>query len=156
MNESGNDNYLSVPISENLISELMQKNPSGGVRALLEDIAWDYLERTSEKGDIFQSENKGIKWGRLYLPGGTRLMMEYRGIQKFATVTGNAIEYMDSEFESPSKLANYIANGTSRNAWRDFWIKRPNDREWIQADQLRLRNEGKQAIDLEQLFHNKD
>lgn len=152
MNDKSFDNCLSIPLSENLIQELFDRQPTAGIRTFIEDIVWDYLERTSEASNGAEREKQGIKWGRLYLPGGTRLMMEYKGKQKFATVSNNVIIYEDIEFESPSRLANHIANGTSRNAWRDFWIKRPTDKEWMQAELLRFRNEREKMIDLDQLF----
>ncbi|WP_177219754.1 hypothetical protein [Nitrosospira multiformis] len=43
----------------------------------------------------------------------------------------------EGEAFSRSGLANRIASGTSRNAWRDLWIKRPRDKEWVLANDLR-------------------
>ncbi len=40
---------------------------------------------------------------------------------------------------SPGGAANKIA-GSARNAWRDLWIKRPNDSEWALADNCRSRD----------------
>jgi hypothetical protein len=37
-------------------------------------------------------------------------------------------------------MANIIAK-SSRNAWRDLWIKRPDDKDWKLADDCRA--EGK-------------
>lgn len=152
MNTSGSEDFISVPLSENLIKELIQRNPSSSLRSFIEDIVSDYLERTSDKDEINELEQTGIKWGRVYLPSGTRLMMEYKGKQNFATVSNGQITYKEQVFTSASRLANHLANGTSRNAWRDFWIKRPSDKEWIQADHLRLKVERDNMIDLDQLF----
>jgi hypothetical protein len=43
---------------------------------------------------------------------------------------------------SPTALANQIANNTSRNAWRDLWIKFPGDDGWRLAQDLREAHEG--------------
>lgn len=39
-------------------------------------------------------------------------------------------------FDIPGRLANTVA-GTIHNAWRDWWIKRPGDTEWLLADDCR-------------------
>ena len=38
---------------------------------------------------------------------------------------------------SPSQWASKIAGGTSRNAWRDIWIKERGSDRWVLADDLR-------------------
>jgi len=38
---------------------------------------------------------------------------------------------------SPSEFANKVA-GSSRNAWRDLEIRRPDVDDWVSADRLRM------------------
>lgn len=51
-------------------------------------------------------------------------------------IRGPASEPNDWAKEAPGRLANTIA-GTSRNAWRDLWIKRSGHTEWRLADDCR-------------------
>lgn len=37
---------------------------------------------------------------------------------------------------SPSQMVAAAA-GEARNAWRDLWVRRPQDKEWSPADKLR-------------------
>ena len=53
-----------------------------------------------------------------------------KGWKDGAEVAHEKIMYEGEAF-SPSGLANRIASGTARNAWRDLWIKKPRDKEWI-------------------------
>lgn len=71
----------------------------------------------------------------LFLPDGTQLRMPYKQKDYFAKVVGDQIMYEGKAF-SPSNLVNEIT-GTSRNAWRDLWIKFPGDSDWKLADELR-------------------
>ena len=61
--------------------------------------------------------------------------MQYKGAYFYAKVDGDEIIY-DGKPISPGSLANTIA-GNSSNAWRDLWIKRPEDKEWKLADECR-------------------
>lgn len=66
--------------------------------------------------------------------------MQYRGNDFFARVNGDEIIYKDMA-TTPGELANQIANGTSRNAWRDLWVKFPGDEDWRLAQDLREAHE---------------
>ena len=85
------------------------------------------------------SKNSGpgaLVWGELTLPEGTNLKMRYRGEDHFAIVSGGKI-VDHGETYSPSEWARKVARDTSRNAWRDIWIKGQDGTGWILADQLR-------------------
>jgi hypothetical protein len=70
--------------------------------------------------------------------------MPYGGRTNEAEIRHEKIFIMGrEEIFSPSVLASKIANGTSRNAWRDLRVKRPSDREFRLADELRSGGAGK-------------
>ncbi len=62
-----------------------------------------------------------------------------KGTYFYAKVEGDEIIYKGKSL-SPASLANKIVNG-SRNARRDLWLKRPENREWSLADESRAENE---------------
>ena len=66
--------------------------------------------------------------------------MHYKGKDYHAQVEENQIIY-ERKSMTPSELANHIANGTSRNAWRDLYIKFPGDEGWRLAQDLREAHE---------------
>jgi len=99
-----------------------------------------WMENASWKEDLLQREvprkiDKGYRWKNIFMPNGTSLRMKYKGEHHYASVHGDKIIF-EGEEVSPSEFANSVT-GTSRNAWRDIWIKRPNDPEWVFADELR-------------------
>jgi 5-methylcytosine-specific restriction endonuclease McrA len=75
------------------------------------------------------------KNSKVFLPHGSDVRMSYKGKDHIALVEGNDLIYNGS-ITTPATLANNVA-GHSRNAWRDLWIKFPNDDTWILADDLR-------------------
>lgn len=83
---------------------------------------------------------KGYWWKEVFLPHGTALRMRYKGNYFYAKIEQDSVVYEGKIYRSPSKIANEITN-SSRNAWRDFEIKRPEDKHWNLAKVLR--REGK-------------
>jgi len=77
----------------------------------------------------------GFQWKSLFLPDGTEVRMQYKSVWYYAKVEGDKLIY-EGEPITPGRLANTVS-GTSRNAWRDLWIKRPADFEWLLADDCR-------------------
>ena len=55
--------------------------------------------------------------------------------QHFAIIEHEEVHYEGQSF-TPASWANHIA-GHSRNAWRDIYVKRPTDSEWVFANTLR-------------------
>lgn len=88
--------------------------------------------------DVFDQE-KGYRWKQLLLPHGTLIRMKYKGQFHYAKVEGDLIKH-DERDVSPSEFANLVT-GTSRNAWRDLEVKRPQDSAWFLADFLRDQEE---------------
>lgn len=150
--------FVFIPIPSHLYNELVLRigHPNADVASYVEHAVQTYLDRTEEDdwSDAYklwkeQSEpaaefrarfgdpDKGYYWTPLFLPNGTRIMMPYGGQTYEAEIRHERILLGDEEMTSPSVLASHLANGTSRNAWRDLRIKRPGDIEFRLADELR-------------------
>jgi len=101
--------------------------------------AIDYwLDNASWKPELLPpalSDAHGYNWKSVFLPHGTEIRMRYRSAYKYAKVEGDEVLY-EGQPTTPGRLANAIA-GSSRNAWRDLWIRRPGECEWTLADTLR-------------------
>lgn len=151
------NNKLCIPISTEIIHEmLLRGGPKKDLSAWIEDVLMNYLDDTEENDgwqeeyyefldrqrgesgfrDKYGDANKIYRWQEIDLPNGTQLYMEYKKQKHYASVQFEKIIY-EGESYSPAELARKIANGTTRNAWRDFYIKRPSDNGWILADVLR-------------------
>lgn len=131
---------ISVPIYTQQFLELANfLRSNGDPRDPVEivSVAIDYwLDNASWKPELLsESDTRGYQWKNLFLPSGTQIRMQYNGAYFYAKVDGDEIIY-DGKPISPGSLANTIA-GNSSNAWRDLWIKRPEDKEWKLADECR-------------------
>ena len=151
---------VSIPIPSDVYAELLfrKMDKYQDIGTWIEDIVRDFLNRTEDEGywadeyyewktDSVQEEDfikkygdplKGYHWQSLFLPNGTKISMKYKDERYFAEVKNQNIHYENS-FYSPATLARKIANDTSRNAWRDLYIKKPNEKQWILANDLRKR-----------------
>lgn len=104
-------------------------------------MAIDYwLDNATWKQDVLMPKtvhntDKGYHWKTIFLPHGTKLRMKYKNEWHYAEILGDKVVFGGEE-SSPSAFVNK-ATGTSRNAWRDIWIKRPQDQGWIFAETLR-------------------
>jgi hypothetical protein len=78
----------------------------------------------------------GYFWKPLLLPPGTVIRMKYKRKVSEASIVGDDFVFAGEKI-SPSEFANRVANNTNRNAWRDLLIRRPHDREFQLADDLR-------------------
>lgn len=159
--------YISVPIRADLIQEIYRRRDLSepvSIAGFVEHALESFLERTegdSENWDndayidaywsnresederqMYGERNEGYMWKNLFLPNRTKLRMTYKGALHEAEIKHEQIVYEgQTEFEgtpfSPSSLVSKIAEGTRRNAWRDIYIQRPGDRDWILADVAR-------------------
>ena len=137
---------ISVPVSTDLFVRLVDflrergsdRDPVAAVDSAIEY----WLDNASWKAEdlmpeVFERKNfLGYMWKALLLPPGTQVRMTYKGNTYHAAVEGDNFVY-ESRKMTPSEFANTVAEGTARNAWRDLWIKRPRDREFRLADELR-------------------
>jgi hypothetical protein len=134
---------ISVPISTQVfmrLAEFLRENNSSADPVDIVDAAIEYwLENTSWKKDLMPAvsftDDNGYTWKEVFLPSGTKLRIKARGEFAYAEVRQDKI-YFQEEPVSPSEFAN-LATGTTRNAWRDVWVRRPTDSDWKVADELR-------------------
>lgn len=132
--------YISVPVQTQQFIELANfLRSNGDLRDPVQivSVAIDYwLDNASWKPELLsESDTRGYQWKNLFLPSGSQIRMQYKGVYFYAKVEDDEIIY-EGQSISPGSLANTIA-GNSRNAWRDLWIKRPEDKEWKLADECR-------------------
>jgi hypothetical protein len=152
---------VAVPVSGSIIAEIILRS-QGRVDpvGLIESAITDFLERTrgdalvwsEEHADAVAEEHadgslqkygpasRGYYWtsrlGSAFLPNGTQLKMPYKGRDHFAEIRHQQ-PYYEGAPCSPSQFASRVANLTSRDAWRDIWVKRPDDKDWLTANRLR-------------------
>ncbi len=120
-------NYLQSAQSETSVSEFFC-------------MAADYYQQSIEDkpedlGRLLKRSVRGYMWKDLNLPAGTQARMKYKGSWHYAAVDGDDF-MVDGQPMSPSQFANTVTS-SSRNAWRDVYIKRPADSGWTLADTLR-------------------
>jgi hypothetical protein len=132
--------HISISIPTDQFLELVDfLRSNGDLRDPVELVstAIDYwLDNASWKPELIAvSDTRGYQWKSLFLPDSTQVRMQYKGRYFYSKIEGDELIY-DGNPISPANLANSIA-GSSRNAWRDLWIKRPIDTEWILADDCR-------------------
>lgn len=97
-----------------------------------------FLDNASWKPELIPQPDqfdRGFLWKELFLPRGTQLRMKYQGRYFYAAVEDDEIIY-EGEPVSPSGFTISVT-GTSRNAWADIEVKRPNDTTWVRAKSLR-------------------
>lgn len=148
---------IAVPVSQHLVAELYARaGKSADIAKTIENVFSDFLERTRYDDDLWEGSwleqrdeedeqalleehgppSGGYRWGPVFLRNGTRIRMEYKGSLHYALVEHDRIVFDDRPY-SPSRLASTIASGTSRNAWRDLWVREPGTSQWVLADDLR-------------------
>lgn len=81
-----------------------------------------------------------LVWKEITLRPGTEVRMAYGGKHHYAKVQGGRIRDEDGAY-SPSEWASKVAEGTSRNAWRDLWFRQPPSFTWVPAQLLRQQAE---------------
>ena len=131
---------ISVPIHTEQFIELIDFLRGKGdlrdpVQAVADAIDYWMMNADFKPELLRQAAGRGYQWKGLFLPDGTELRMQYKGEYHYAQVDGDQLLYQGKP-TTPASLANTVA-GSSRNAWRDLWIKRPADAEWYLADVLR-------------------
>jgi hypothetical protein len=137
---------IAVPVPTDVFLGLAQflreqRSHLDPVDAVAEAIYY-WMDNASWKPELLPAtspSSRGYTWRykdkSLFLPDNTEIRMRYRDQYHYAKVDRDQIMF-DGVSVSPSVLANRIT-GSNRNAWRDLWIKRPTDKEWKLADDLR-------------------
>jgi hypothetical protein len=131
--------HVSVPVPTDLFLDLAaflrgKGSKSDPVEVIAEAVGY-WMENATWKLEDLLPDALGYYWKELFLPHGTRLRMRYKGQYHYCGVDGDQLIFRDRAV-SPSEFANKVT-GTPRNAWRDLEIRRPNDDDWLPADQLR-------------------
>lgn len=135
--------HISVPIPTGLFLDLAtflrsKGDPRDPVSCVASAIDY-WLDNADWKPELYSKrKTHGYQWKGLFLPDGTELRMQYKNTYFYAKVVSDELIYEGTP-TSPANLANTIAS-TSRNAWRDLWIKRPEDNEWMLADEQRKKD----------------
>jgi hypothetical protein len=78
---------------------------------------------------------RGYQWKSLFLPDGTVLRSWSYGENNYARVEGDLIIH-EGKAVSPNQFAQSFAR-TTRNAWTDLYIRRPEDKQFKLACRLR-------------------
>lgn len=86
---------------------------------------------------------RGYQWKSLFLPEGTELHSWSYGDHNYARVVGDDIIHKGRPV-TPNKFAQSFAR-TTRNAWTDLSIKRPEDKQFRKAHLLRKEVERQQS-----------
>ncbi len=131
---------ISVPVSTEQFLGLVEFLRSNNDPRDPVHVIWDAIDywqdNASWKPELLSvRENRGYQWKSLFLPEGTQIRMQYKGAYHYAKVEGDDIIF-DGKPISPGSMANTITS-SSRNAWRDLWILRPQDDEWKLAQDCR-------------------
>ncbi len=131
---------ISVPVDTKtfvaLCDFLREANDPRDPVEIFDLAVWYWMDNASWKPELLrQTDTNGYQWKNVFLPAGTQIRMQYRGKYFYAQVDGDQVVF-DGEPITPSALANKITM-SSRNAWRDLWIKRPKDDDWKLAQDLR-------------------
>lgn len=148
--------YIYVPLKVELYAELVRRSGQANVANYVESQVADFLNATEGDPDIWSAEyidkhhdktdqefldsfgnpTRGIQWGQLFLPNGTQIRMTYSGDAHYGEIRHEKL-VLENEAVTPSEFASRVANNTSRNAWRDLYIKFPGKGTWKLADDLR-------------------
>lgn len=138
------DSTIAVPIKTSLfldLCEFLKSEQSSADPVSIVELSVSYwLDNASWKQDDLIPDRKikrsrGLIWKSVFLPDKTLLRIKTRAGFAYAEVDGDFVSY-DGREMSVAEFAN-TATGTVRNAWRDVWIKRPSDTEWLLANDLR-------------------
>ncbi|WP_109477923.1 hypothetical protein [Paraburkholderia sp. C35] len=134
------ETQISVPVqTQQFISlvDFLRSNGDSRDPVLVVTEAIDYwMENASWKSELLKkSATLGYQWKEVFMEDGTEVRMQYKGQYYYAKVEGDQLIYEGAP-TTPGSLANTIAN-SSRNAWRDLWLKLPSDPQWRLADDCR-------------------
>lgn len=150
--------YIYVPLRAELYADLVRRSGNSDVSGYINHSVESFLERSEGDPDLWSAKyieklaededeeflakygdpGRGYQWGAVFLPNGTQVRMTYGGQDTYTEIRHGRFCY-DEESMSPSQFARRVARNTTRNAWRDLYIKFPGDASWKPADSLRLR-----------------
>jgi hypothetical protein len=100
----------------------------------MENAAWKAADLMPET--VPDADDRGYMWKEAWLPSGTIARMKYGPEFFYAKVEGDFLVY-EGQKVSPNQFAYKVAGNSERSAWRDLWIKRPNDSDYVPAESLK-------------------
>lgn len=149
--------YVYVPLDVELYAELVRRSGEADVSSYIDHSVQSFLERSAGDGNVWSAEyverfddeeeqafrekygdpKQGLQWDALLLLNGTQVRMTYGGRHSHGEIRHGELYFGDDRMRSPSAFACRVANNTSRNAWRDLYLKFPGEGSWQLADGLR-------------------
>ena len=133
---------INVPIDTKLFIELAnflseRESPRDPTEVIASAINY-WMDNADWKPEILAPEklNKGYSWKSLFLPQGSQLRISCGLGYSYAEVQGDQLIF-DGEPTSPNQFAMKAGGGSPRDAWRDLWVKRPGDKEFLCANSFR-------------------
>ncbi len=140
--------YISIPFPTESFLQLAAflrehgstKDPVVAIRNAvdywIDNASWKKEDLMPET--IISSGSRGYMWKNVFLVQGTLLRMKKKGgAFEYAKVESDFPVYK-GESLSPNQFAFKVA-GNTRDAWRDVWVKRPMDQDYVPANSLRKR-----------------
>jgi hypothetical protein len=133
---------ISVPISTDifigLVDFLREKNSPRDPLEVIESAIAYWTDNADWKEEILSPVGvaTGYSWKALFLPSGTVLRLRYESEYHYAKIEGDKLVYHGAPIRSPNQFALEVTGG-ARDAWRDVWIKRPGDEDFVVANSLR-------------------
>ena len=133
---------ISVPISTDtfigLVDFLRERNSPRDPLEVIESAIAYWTDNADWKEEILSPVGvaTGYSWKSLFLPSGTVLRLRYESEYRYAKIEGDKLVYDGAPIRSPNQFALSVTGG-ARDAWRDVWIKRPGDDDFVVANSLR-------------------
>jgi len=135
---------ISIPISTStfvgLVDFLREKNSARDPIEVIESAIDYWMDNADWKDEILlppMGAATGYSWKSVFLPSGSALRIRYNSQYHYAKVEGDKLMY-GGDPVSPNQFALKVA-GSARDAWRDVWIKRPSDKDYVAANSLRAK-----------------
>jgi len=132
---------VSVPISTatfiGLVDFLREKNSPRDPLEVIEAAIDYWMGNADWKEEILSPVGvaTGYSWKSVFLSSGTVLRIRYNSNYHYAKVEGDKLVY-EGVSVSPNQFALKVT-GVARDAWRDVWVKRPGDDDFVVANFLR-------------------
>jgi hypothetical protein len=80
---------------------------------------------------------KGVWYSNVFFPNGSRFRATYKGRTYSAEIRDEQwIDHEGHSKNSPSDAAGSISR-TNVNGWRFWYVKRPQDDDWVRMDELK-------------------
>ena len=131
---------MSVEVDTGTVLKLIEQlRLRGGAQDLSEAVSTAIVFWIGEQAKLSRGADpasvRGYQWKSLFLPEGTVLRSWSYGEHNYAYVEGDQIIH-NGRPVSPNRFAQSFAR-TTRNAWTDLFVRRPEDKTFKLACRLR-------------------